>query len=68
MTRLTEETAMAHPPPYPETDDETGARPGHGLTTSTPRWMLVVGIVVAIGLVVLLVVLHLTGSIGPGAH
>jgi hypothetical protein len=59
---------MAHPPPYPETGDETDAPPGHGLTAGTPRWVVVVGIAVAIGLVVLVVVLHLTGSIGPGAH
>jgi hypothetical protein len=35
---------------------------------STPRWMKVLGIIIAIGLVLLFVVLHLTGSLGPGAH
>jgi hypothetical protein len=49
---------MAHPPPYPD----------RGPTTSTPRWVSVVGIIIAIGLVLLFVVLHLTGSVGPGGH
>jgi hypothetical protein len=39
-----------------------------GSATSTPRWLPVLGIAVAIVLVVLLVVLHLTGTLGPGAH
>jgi hypothetical protein len=59
---------LAHLPPYPETGDETDARRGHGLPAATPRWTVVVGIAVAIGLVALVVVLHLTGTIGPGAH
>ena len=43
----------------PGTGDDSGG---------TPRWMPVLGIALAIGLAVLLVVLHLTGVIGPGAH
>ncbi|HEX9380988.1 MAG TPA: hypothetical protein VF891_05775 [Gaiellaceae bacterium] len=34
----------------------------------TPRWLSVLGIVVAILLVLLFVVLHVTGTLGPGAH
>ena len=59
---------MAAPPPYLDTGDDTGARPDRGSTTGTPRWVSMVGVAVAVGLVLLLVVLHLTGSIGPGAH
>ncbi len=33
-----------------------------------PRWGLVLVVIVAIALVGLLVVLHLTGTIGPGLH
>ena len=59
---------MAHPPPYPDRGDDTGALPDRRPTTGTPRWVSVLGIVIAIGLALLFVALHLTGSIGPGAH
>jgi hypothetical protein len=51
-----------------DTADETGVTPGHRSATGTPRWVLVLGIVVAVGLALLLLVLHLTGVLGPGAH
>ncbi|HLE98576.1 MAG TPA: hypothetical protein VI540_01675 [Gaiellaceae bacterium] len=57
---------MADPSPYPDTD--TGVRPDRETATGTPRWVPVLGILSAIVLVLLLVVLHLTGVIGPGAH
>jgi hypothetical protein len=57
---------LADPPSYPDTGDDTGVRPDRGSATSTSRWVLVVGIVIAV--VLLLVVLHLTGVLGPGAH
>jgi hypothetical protein len=56
---------MADPPPYPDTGDDTGER---GSATGTPRWVFVLGIIIAIALVLLFVVLHLTGTLGPGAH
>jgi hypothetical protein len=59
---------MAHPPPYPDTGDETGAEPDRRATGGTPRWVSAVAIAVVIGLILLMVVLHLTGTIGPGAH
>jgi hypothetical protein len=52
---------MAGPPSYDTGDDR-------GSATSTPRWVPVLGIVLAVILVLLLVVLHLTGVLGPGAH
>jgi hypothetical protein len=59
---------MAHPPPYPDTGDDTGVASDRGSSTGTPRWVSVLGIIIAIGLVLLIVVLHLTGTIGPGTH
>jgi hypothetical protein len=58
---------MAHPPPYPDGDD-TGMESDRESTVGAPRWVSVVGIIIAIGLVLLVVLLHLTGVIGPGAH
>jgi hypothetical protein len=66
--RAIEERCMARPPRYPDTGDETGVGPERGPTGGPPRWVAVVGIIIAIGLVALMIVLHLSGSIGPGAH
>jgi hypothetical protein len=59
---------MADPPRYPDTGEDTGVGSDHGAPTGKPRWVSVLGISIAIGLVLLLVVLHLTGILGPGAH
>jgi hypothetical protein len=59
---------MAHPPPYPKRGDDTGEGSDYVPAAGTPRWITVLGIVIAIGVVVLIVVLHLSGSMGPGAH
>ena len=57
---------MADPPPYP---DDTGDESGDGGSVrSRPRWVTVLGIIIAIALILLFVVLHLTGTLGPGAH
>ena len=54
--------------PYPDTDDEGGAGPKRGATTGTPPWAYVLGIVLAIALIALIIVLHLSGILGPGLH
>ncbi|MGH2804133.1 MAG: hypothetical protein ACRDL4_13965 [Thermoleophilaceae bacterium] len=59
---------MAAPPSYLDTGDDTGVGPDRGSVTRTPRWVFVLGVVIAIVLVLLFVVLHLTGTLGPGAH
>jgi hypothetical protein len=59
---------MADPPRYPETGADAGPGHDHGAVGSTPRWKFLVGIVVAIAVVVLIVLLHVTGTLGPGAH
>ncbi|NGO12230.1 hypothetical protein G5C60_32650 [Streptomyces sp. HC44] len=46
----------------------TGAAPGRGTTPGAPRWVKVSG-AVALAVIVLFLVLHLTGSgMGPGMH
>jgi hypothetical protein len=59
---------MAHPPPYPDAGDDSGVGPGLPPADGAPRWVSVVGIIIVVGLVLLMIVLHLTGAIGPGAH
>ncbi|GEM_PF-1845448 len=63
---------MSDLPPYSGTGDDTSNDTGVGhdrrSTTSTPRWVSVLGIVIAIVLLLLIVVLHLTGILGPGLH
>jgi hypothetical protein len=59
---------MADPPPYPDTGDDTRVGPERGSASGTPRWVPVLGVVIATVLALLLVVLHLTCVLGPGAH
>lgn len=59
---------MAHPPPYPDRGDETGVGPDARPNPGAPRWVVVVGILVAVGLIALFVALHFSGAMGPGAH
>jgi len=56
---------MADLPAHPDRD---GDGPGRTKTTGRPRWGAVAGIVLMMVLVAGLVVLHLTGVLGPGAH
>ena len=58
---------MADPPTSPNSNsDDTGVRQRRGSPPSTPRWVKVFGIV-AVVLVLLFVILHLTGH-SPGGH
>jgi hypothetical protein len=57
-----------HPPRSPGADEDAGVGHDRGAAGSAPRWVFVLGIIIAITLGVLMVVLHLTGAIGPGAH
>ncbi len=60
---------MADPPHYPDSSGDTGDEPDRGLTTGTPRWVKVSGIV-GLVLVLLLVIMMSTGGggHGPGRH
>jgi hypothetical protein len=51
-----------------DTSEEAGVETGRRSAGEPRRWVTALGIVVAVGLVVLLFVLHLTGVLGPGAH
>jgi hypothetical protein len=57
---------MADPLRSPQTDDEAG--PDGGAGGGAPRWMVVAGIVTVVALLGLIVFLHVSGAIGPGAH
>lgn len=59
---------MTDPSPYPDHSGDAGAGPDHGSPAGASRWVSKAGIFVAIGLLLLIVVLHLTGVIGPGLH
>ena len=58
--------------PYPDTDpdtvDDTSWESDRGSPTSPPSGMSMLGIVITIALLLLIVVLHLTGILGPGLH
>jgi hypothetical protein len=58
---------MADPHRSPEdAKARRGAAPD--APTGGPRWVVVIWIVLAIALLGLIVFLHLSGTIGPGAH
>ena len=59
---------MADPPRSPETEEDTGVGSDRGAASGTPRWVFVLGIIIAIALVMMIVFLHLTGTLGAGVH
>ncbi len=74
LRRATEEdTPMADPSPYSDancdTADDTRVRADRGSPPSAPRWVKVFGII-ALVLILLVVILHLTGNSlgGPMGH
>jgi hypothetical protein len=65
---------MANPGPYPhgeadsDGENDPGARLGRRPTRGMPPWVGVLAVVLGIALVVLLLILHLNGTIGGGVH
>jgi hypothetical protein len=65
---------MPDPPHYPGTGDDsragTGASagPGNQPTAGRSRWRLVTVWVIGIALILLILVLHLTGTLGAGTN
>jgi hypothetical protein len=68
VTHMGQKKAPADPERSREPGDEPAVSPERRSPTGTPRWISVLGIAIAVGLVVLVFVLHLTGVLGPGAH
>jgi len=58
---------MTDPPRHRGTDGDDGPAP-EGPPGGGPRWKVVLGVTIAIALLVLIILLHLTGTIGPGTH
>ena len=63
--RAIEEAHTTAPSRSPDTGDDAGVRPSPGSTYSTPRWVYVFGIVAVI-LLLLLIIVHLTGVLPMG--
>ena len=51
---------MVDPSPNPEAHENTGLRPEHASSPGTPGWVKAL-VIIAIGLVVVMVILHLSG-------
>jgi hypothetical protein len=54
-------------------DKRSGSRhnaqePLRGTSGGTPRWVVAVGLVLAVALVALIMLLHVSGVMGPGIH
>jgi hypothetical protein len=58
---------MTDPPRRPQSE-QNGDPSTVGSRSGASRWGIVVGIAIAVTLIALIVLLHLTGTIGPGAH
>ena len=59
---------MTDPRRSPDDADLPRPDPTRSTTGGTKGWVVAVGILVAIALLGLIVLLHLGGVIGPGAH
>ena len=62
---------MTGPPSYPDTGSTSpgsGPPPGSGQRTGWPRWKMAVAAVIVIALLAVMLILHLTGTFGPGSH
>jgi hypothetical protein len=62
---------MADPPSYPgtgSTSDGTGAEPGQEPAARRPRWVIAVIWIGVAALLLLMVILHITGTLGPGTN
>jgi hypothetical protein len=56
---------MAGPPPHPDTGITDQ---GSGQSTGWPRWRTTAIVIIGLALLVVMVIVHLTGTLGPGSH
>jgi hypothetical protein len=59
---------MTQQPRYQGTDEDTGADTPHKPLTARQRWTRVALIGIVVALLLLMVILHITGTFGPGSH
>jgi hypothetical protein len=64
---MREETHMADLPDYPDSDEDTSVGPDRRSSRST-SWRRYLLVLVVVALVMLFVILHLTGTVGPGTN
>jgi hypothetical protein len=57
---------VADPPSYPRTSDSAGAETGNDAPSKRPRRAVIAVWAAVIALVLLMLILHLTGAVGPG--
>jgi hypothetical protein len=59
---------MAGQPHYPDTGEDTGAGAGRERLTARQRWTRLAVILIVAALFLLMIVLHITGTVGPGSN
>jgi hypothetical protein len=57
---------VADPPSYPRTSDSAGAETGNDAPPKRPRRVVIAIWAAVIVLFLLMLILHLTGAVGPG--
>jgi hypothetical protein len=63
-----EDTGMADPPSYPDTRGDTGAEPAARPGAGRPRRTVIVVWGIVIALLLVLLILHLTGTLGANLN
>jgi len=58
---------MTDPPRHAGTEGNSG-RGREGSAGGASRWKIALGVTMAIALLALIIILHLTGTIGPATH
>jgi hypothetical protein len=59
---------MDDPPRYPLPREDSDVPPALQQPTAMPRWASLLGLIAAIGVVLLILILHLAGGFSPGSH
>jgi hypothetical protein len=59
---------MTHQPRYQGSDEDTDAGPARTPLTARQRWTRVAVIAIVAALLLAMVILHITGTFGPGTN